>query len=239
MNCIIIEDDKLSIMLIEEYIGKTEGLTNVGSFNAIDAINLLKKSDQNVDLIFLDIEMPEMDGIEFLKSLKSLPQVIITSSRDKYALQAFDFDVTDYLLKPISYSRFIQAVERALNRKKTETNKTEKSREIFIKKGSTLIRMKYEDIIWVEALENYIILNTLNEKITIHFTMKAIEKRLPSDIFIRVHRSYIVNKSRIKVIRDNSVELGFKDKDKDKDISIPIGKSYKEQLISDINLIVK
>jgi len=148
--------------------------------------------------------------IELLKkTLKKLPQVIITSSRDKYALQALYFNVTDYLLKPISYSRFIQAVERAHNRKKTEAKNTENSREIFIKKGSTLIRMKYEDIVWVEALENYIILNTLNDKVTIHFTMKAIEKKLPSDIFIRVHRSYIVNKSRIKVIKDNSVELGF------------------------------
>jgi len=235
MNCIIIEDDKLSRMLIEEYVGRTEGLVKVESFeNAIGAINLLKENNKKIDLIFLDIEMPEMDGIEFLKSLKKLPQVIITSSRDKYALQAFDFNVTDYLLKPISYSRFIQAVERALNRKKTETKNTENSREIFIKKGSTLIRMKYEDIVWVEALENYIILNTLNDKVTI-FTMKAIEKKLPSDIFIRVHRSYIVNKSRIKVIKDNSVELGFKEKN----VNIPIGKSYKDQLISDINLIVK
>ena len=121
MNCIIIEDDKLSRMLIEEYIGRTEGLVKVESFeNAIDAINLLKENNQKIELIFLDIEMPEMDGIEFLKSLKKLPQVIITSSRDKYA--------------PISYSRFIQAVERALNRKKTETKNTENSREIFIKK---------------------------------------------------------------------------------------------------------
>jgi len=236
MNCIIIEDDKLTRMLIEEYIGRTEGLVKIESFESdIDAINLLKEDDQKIELIFLDIEMPEMDGIEFLKSLKKMPQVIITSSRDKYALQAFDFNVTDYLLKPITYSRFIQAVERAQNRKRTETKDTEKSREIFIKKGSTLIRMKYEDIVWVEALENYIILNTLNDKVTIHFTMKAIEKKLPSDIFIRVHRSYIVNKSRIKVIKDNSVELDFKDSNK----SIPIGKSYKNQLISDINLIVK
>ena len=188
-------------------------------------------------LILMDIQLS--DGICFSifdqVKISPLSKIIFTTAYDEYAIRAFKVNSIDYLLKPISYSRFIQAVERALNRKKTETKNTENSREIFIKKGSTLIRMKYEDIIWVEALENYIILNTLNDKVTIHFTMKAIEKKLPSDIFIRVHRSYIVNKSRIKVIKDNSVELGFKEKN----VNIPIGKSYKDQLISDINLIVK
>lgn len=236
MNSIIIEDDKLSRKLIEEYVRRTKGIENVESFqNAVDAINLLKGKNHEIDLIFLDIEMPEMDGIEFLKSPKKLPQVIITSSRDKYALQAFYFNVTDYLLKPITYSRFIQSIERAHSRKKTEAANDEQKREIFLKKGATLIRMRYEDIIWVEALENYIIISALNEKVTIHFTMKAIEKKLPSDTFIRVHRSYIVNKTRISVIKDNSVELKFEGKTK----NIPIGKSYKDQLISDINLIAK
>lgn len=235
MNSIIIEDDKLSRQLIEEYVKRTAGLENKESFgNAIEAINFLKKNDSEIDLVFLDIEMPEMDGIEFLKSFKKLPRVIITSSRDKYALQAFDFDVTDYLLKPINYSRFVLAIERVQNRKR-EGIADKKSSEFFLKKGATLIRMKYDDIIWVEALENYIIISSLKDKVTIHFTMKAIERKLPSESFIRVHRSYIVNKSMINIIKDNSVELSFDGKTK----SIPIGKSYKDNLINEINLIAK
>jgi len=235
MNCIIIEDDPLSVRIIQEFIRKTTDLNLVHTFsNAIDAINILQ-TDESIELIFLDIELPEMSGIEFLDSIKEPPQVIIISSKGLYAADAFDYDVADYLVKPITYARFYKAIQRA--RKRLEKDKLEKvgRSEIFIKKDATLVRLKYSEILWIEALENYVIFNTFNEKFTIHFTMKAVEQKLPQDKFTRVHRSFIVNTSSIDAIEDNSVLVKVHDGTK----SIPIGKSYKDKLMGDINLIVK
>jgi DNA-binding LytR/AlgR family response regulator len=235
MNCIIIDDDKLSRRILEEFIKKTEGLVLKYSFSdAVEAINVLKNED-DVHLIFLDIEMPEMSGIDFLNSVKNPPQIIIVSAKGKYAIDAFEYDVTDYLLKPVTYSRFYKSIDKAsLRFERNKLNMIGKD-EIFIKKNSTLVRLKYEDILWVEALENYVIFNTYKDKYTIHFTMKAIEQKLPSAKFTRGHRSYIVNTSSIDVIEDNSVII----KTEDGNRSIPIGKSYKEKLMKDINLIIK
>lgn len=235
MNCIIIDDDKLSRRILEEFIKKTEGLQLLHSCaDAVDAINILKKED-NIHLIFLDIEMPEMTGIDFMESLQVEPQVIIVSAKEKYALDAFEYDVTDYLLKPVTYSRFFKAVDKAATRFEKDKNNLIGKEEIFIKKNSTLVRLKYEEILWVEALENYVIFNTYKEKFTIHFTMKAIEQKLPPQNFTRVHRSFIVNTSSIDVIEDNSVIIKTEEGSK----TIPIGKSYKEKLMKDINLIIK
>jgi len=233
MNCIIIDDDLMSRRIIEEFVNRTDQLNLLNSYeNAVDAINAFN-SEEDIDLIFLDIEMPEMSGIDFLETLTNPPQIIIISSKDKYALEAFNYDVTDYLLKPISYSRFFKAVNKANLRFK---NKVEnKDDEIFIKKNSALVRLKYDDILWVEALENYVIFVTFAEKYTIHFTMKAIEQKLPSNKFTRVHRSYIVNTKGINMIEDNSVIIKTHDGKK----TIPIGKSYKDKLLGDINLIIK
>jgi len=149
-------------------------------------------------------------------------------------LNAFEYDVTDYLLKPVSYGRFYKAVDKALtrfNKNKIDT----KGDEIFIKHNSSLVRLKYEDILWVEALENYVIINTFNDRYTIHFTMKAIEQKLPTTKFTRVHRSFIVNTGSINVIEDNSILIKTHDGMK----SLPIGKSYKDKLMGDINVIIK
>ncbi len=235
MNCIIIDDDKLSRRILEEFIKKTEGLSLKHSFSdAVEAINILK-TDEEIHLIFLDIEMPEMSGIDFLNSLKNPPQIIIVSSKGKYALDAFEYDVTDYLLKPVTYSRFYKAVDKAFSRFEKNKSNILGKEEIFIKKNSTLVRLKYDNILWVEALENYVIFNTFKDKYTIHFTMKAIEQKLPANKFTRVHRSYIVNTSSIDIIEDNAVIM----KTEEGTRTIPIGKSYKEKLMKDINLIIK
>jgi DNA-binding LytR/AlgR family response regulator len=237
MNCIIIDDDKLSIKIIEEFVGRTEGLHLVGSFSsAVEAMNSLNQPDaEKVDLIFLDIEMPEMSGIEFLESIDIIPQVIIYSSQEKYALESYEYDVTDYLLKPVQFGRFIKAVNRARERYEKKESPVKESTEIFIKNNGSLVRIKYEDILWIEALENYVVLNTFSEKYTIHFTMKAIADKMPSDRFMRIHRSFIVNFSKIKVIEDNSVVIKTDSGTK----VIPIGKSYRDKLMNDINLISK
>lgn len=231
MNCIVIDDDALSRRVIEEFVSRTDFLELKYSFqNAVEAVNVFQKNPEEIDLIFLDIEMPEMDGIDFLNTLKNLPQVIIVSSQEKYALEAFDYDVTDYLLKPVTYSRFYKAVLKSKNIFETRIKKD--ADEIFIKKNSALVRLKYEDILWVEALENYVIVNSFKEKFTIHFTMKSIESQLPSNYFKRVHRSYIINIHKIDRIEDNSIYIKTAEGTK----AIPIGKAYKDRFMSDINL---
>ena len=223
----------MSRKIIEEFVARTDQLNLVNSYeNAVDAINAFS-NEEDIDLIFLDIEMPEMSGIDFLKTLQNPPQIIIISSKDKYALDAFNYDVIDYLLKPITYSRFFKAINKANVRFKNKVDS--KENEIFIKKNSALVRLKYDEILWIEALENYVIFNTFSDRYTIHFTMKAIEQKLPAHQFTRVHRSFIVNTSSINVIEDNSVIIKTKDGAK----SIPIGKSYKDKLMGDINLIAK
>ena len=158
MNCIIIEDDRLSSRIIEEFIKKTDELKHLQTFyNAVDAINGLKDED-DVHLIFLDVELPDMTGIEFLDSLELTPQVIIISSKEKYAVDAFNHEVTDYLVKPVGYSRFYKAIERARKRMQMRNGLDMIGKEeIFIKKNSTLVRLRYDQILWVEALENYVI----------------------------------------------------------------------------------
>ncbi len=239
MKTIVVDDDQLSRKVIEEFVNRTESLTLVKSYsNAVDAINDLQQNQTNIDLIFLDVEMPEMSGIEFLKSLQITPQVVIISAKEVYALEAFEYDVTDYILKPVSYSRFFKAVSKVQKRASQDVESSvfsDSSDEIFIKKNSVLVRLNYNDILFVEALENYVIVTTFSEKFTIHFTMKAIMSKLPEKKFKRVHRSYIININTIRGIEDNNVIIEVEEGKK----RIPIGKSYKEKLMKDINLITK
>jgi DNA-binding LytR/AlgR family response regulator len=159
----------------------------------------------------------------------------MVSSSGQNAMQAFDLNVVDYLLKPIAYSRFCKAIDKAIRyySHKEVTNSVDN--EIFIKKGTSLVKIKLKDIIYVEALENYITLNTNAERFTIHFTMKAIENQLPSEFFVRIHRSFIVNKSTINAIKENTVNLQFGDSFK----NFPIGASFRDALLNDINLIAR
>ena len=231
MNCIIIDDDSFIRKIIEEFIKKTESLSLLCSLpSAVEAINLLGTNGGDVDLIFLDIEMPEMTGIDFLNSLSSLPQIIIISSKEKYAVNAFEYDVTDYLLKPVTYSRFCKAVNKALERQK-KINIHSAETEIFIKHNYTLVKLKYSDILWIEAMENYVVINTFDEKYTMHFTMRAIEEKLPTKQFLRVHRSFIINIAGIQSIEEKTIHIITKGMTINK---IPIGRSYKDRLLKEL-----
>lgn len=235
MNCIIVDDDKISCKIIEGYVQKYSTLNLAGTYNdAVEARNILTRR-RDIDLIFLDIMMPEMNGFDFIGSLESPPNIIVISSAEEHALRAFEFSVVDYLLKPITYARFCKAIDKAeryFGRKEPSASGDE---EIFIKSGSSLIKLKIRDIVYVEALENYVTLNTSDDKYTIHFTMKAIESQLPSGIFVRVHRSFIVNKTMIQSIRENTLELNLGNTVK----SIPVGKSYRDTLLGEINVMAK
>ncbi|MCX6325774.1 MAG: LytTR family DNA-binding domain-containing protein [Bacteroidia bacterium] len=235
MNCIIVDDDKLSCKILEGYVSKSASLNLIGSYSdSVEARNVFTKR-HDIELIILDIEMPEMNGFDFIGSLDFPPNIIIVSSAEEYAIKAFDFNVVDYLLKPVSYGRFCKAIDKTIKyfsrREVTNTG----DEEIFIKKGSSLVKLKLSDIIYIEALENYITLNTNDDKFTIHFTMKAIENQLPSGVFIRVHRSFIINKSMIQTIKENTLDLNFGGSLK----SIPVGKSFRNSLLNDINVMAR
>ncbi len=235
MNCIIVDDDNLTCKILEGYVSKSTSLTLIGSFsNSVEARNILTKR-HDIDLIILDIEMPEMNGFDFIGSLDFPPNIIIVSSAEEYALKAFDFNVVDYLLKPVTYGRFCKAIDKTVRYFARKEGSPSGEEEIFIKKGSSLVKLKLRDIIYIEALENYVTLNTNDDKFTIHFTMKAIENQLPSGVFIRVHRSYIINKSMIQTIQENSLDLNVGGSLK----NVPVGKSFRDTLLNDINVMAR
>jgi DNA-binding LytR/AlgR family response regulator len=234
MNCIICAN-KISSQVLEEFVEKSSSLSLAGTFSdSVSMRNQLSKR-KDIDLILLDIDTPEIDVFNFISSFDYKANIIIVSSDDKDALKAFEFNIVDYLLKPVTYARFCKAVDKAIRYYANKEVSNSDANEIFIKKGSSLVKLKIKDIIYIEALENYVTLNTNNEKFTIHFTMKAIEYQLPSETFIRVHRSFIVNISLIKTIKDNSLDLIVGNELR----NIPIGHSYREPLLNKINIMAR
>lgn len=236
MNCLIIDDDPITCRILTEFVGKTEGLILTNTYHdPVAAIN--NETFNDVDLIFLDVEMPQMSGIEFLKSISNAPQVIIVSSKDKYAIDSYDADVTDYLLKPLSYARFYKAIKKVYDHEpqhNAQRKKIELNDSFFIKKGNSYHRLAYNEIVCVEALENYVSVTLFDDtKHTIHKSLKLLETKFPS-YFRRVHRSYMVNMNMVTVIEDNWIKLRMKKKY----ASVPIGKSYTESMLEDITALI-
>jgi two-component system, LytTR family, response regulator len=232
MNIIIVDDDPISRELLKICIDRTEGnLKLVGSYSGIrDAMAALKE-EKNIDLILLDIEMPEINGIDFLNTFKEAPQVIVISSKKDYAADAFNNDVVDYIVKPVNYDRFIKAV------KKVQAVPTVSHLHhhgggadfIFVRHKGRLQRVAMNDIEYAEANADYVNIVTNNEKYVVHSSMKNIEAKFPSNKFVRAHRSFIVNIEKANTIEENTLYLGDK--------GIPIGRLYKEQLLNKLNLI--
>ncbi|MEC8967593.1 MAG: LytTR family DNA-binding domain-containing protein [Bacteroidota bacterium] len=229
MKCLVVDDDKLSRGILEDLISDTSSLELVASCDdPIKAFNIIKES--KIDLLFLDIEMPKMDGISMLKALSPLPQVILVTSHDEYAVESYEYDVTDFVKKPISTARFLKAVEKANKRFNTDASLfTTKGETIFIKSDSKLVQINTHKIFWIEALGNYMRVITEDGKYTILSTMKDVANKLPSDEFVRVHRSFIVRLDKIESIEDNYIVINNN--------QINIGKAYKEGLSGKLNLL--
>ena len=229
MKCLVVDDDELSRGILEDLISDTSSLELVASCDdPIKAFNILKES--KIDLLFLDIEMPKMDGISMLKALSPLPQVILVTSHDQYAVESYEYDVTDFVKKPISTARFLKAVEKANKRFNTDVSLfTTKGETIFIKSDSKLVQINTHKIFWIEALGNYMRVITEDGKYTILSTMKDVANKLPSDEFVRVHRSFIVRLDKIESIEDNYIVINNN--------QINIGKAYKEGLSGKLNLL--
>ncbi len=235
MNCIIIDDEAAARMIIQQLCNQVNGLNVLEEFpNAIQAIKFLNQ--QEVDLIFLDIHMPDFTGFDFIQSLKNPPQIILTTSDRNFAIEAFEYDcIADYLVKPVELDRFKRAVNKAESRMNTlvaespTSEEDSKKEELYINIDRRLIKIDIPTIYLVEAKGDYIQIKTEDKNYTVHSTLKKIEDKLPSTLFLKVHRSYIINVSKIIDIEDNSVLIK-------KDV-IPVSRSNRPELMKRLNLL--
>ncbi|MBW8686869.1 LytR/AlgR family response regulator transcription factor [Chitinophaga rhizophila] len=210
MNCLIIDDNKLARTAMKQLVSHVDQLTVAGECaSAIEAYNILQK--ERIDLLLLDIEMPGMDGLELTRNIgKQGPVIIFTTAKKDYAIEAFELQVADYLIKPVTPARFIQAIERVkeLQQAGIRTLQDTDPEYLFIRDSGILRRIKLEDILYLEAMGDYVKLHTAQQFHTIHSTLKAIEERLPAAKFMRVHRSYIVALDMINAIEDGAIVIG-------------------------------
>lgn len=230
INAIIVDDEPLARDILETFVEKIGSINLVGKCqNAIEANQLLKS--EKVDLIFLDIQMPELSGIEFLKSLSNPPQVIFTTAYPEYAIEGFELNAVDYLLKPISFERFMKATNKAeAALKQTEANEDVDDDYFFVKADKKLVKINHEDILFIEGLKDYVIIKQYEGRVITLQTMKSLEAKLPDTKFMRVHRSYIANIGSIQAVEGNIIYLNDPKK-----TTIPIGKNYRDQLLEVIN----
>ena len=236
IRCLIIDDEPLAQRVIEKYLENIPFLEIVGKCsNAVEAIEVLH--NREVDLLFLDINMPRLNGMDFLKTLKNPPLVIITTAYAEYAIQGYELDVVDYLMKPFAFDRFYKAIQKAeemiKGREIPQLEAKEASRQeetfIFVKSSKKTYKVNLDEILYIEALGDYVKIYTTEKMIISYQSLKNIESLLPSSSFPRVHKSFIIALSRIELIEGNHVKI--------KDRQIPIGTNFKndfERLIKSI-----
>lgn len=236
INVIIVDDEPLAQDVLETYIEKIPELNLVKKCsNALEANEALKSEE--IDLMFLDIQMPQLTGTDFLKTLNNPPLVIFTTAYPNYAIEGFELNALDYLLKPISLERFMKAVNKALEQlelqnKDSVAGSVEESPDfIFVKADKKLIKIKYDEILYIEGLKDYVIIRMDRSRVITLQTMKSLEDKLPSNLFRRIHRSYIVSIDKINAIVGNMVEVIEKNQAK----HLPIGKNYRDELLAIVN----
>ncbi|WP_299123083.1 LytTR family DNA-binding domain-containing protein [uncultured Tenacibaculum sp.] len=238
MNSIIIDDEKLARSIIKALCNEKEGITVVEEFpNAIQAIKYL--NENKVDLIFLDIHMPDFTGFDFVKTLKNPPLIILSTSDPQFAIEAFQYDcIVDYLLKPIDAERFDKAIEKAKSKKSIEAAKVQESssskeqevnNDFYVNIDRRLIKIDLPSIYLVEAKGDYINIKTEEKDYVVHSTLKKIEEKLPESLFLKIHRSYIINVKKIIDIEDNSVLI--------KKNVIPVSRSKRPELMKRLDLL--
>jgi DNA-binding LytR/AlgR family response regulator len=209
LKCLIIDDEPIARKLLQEYIEETDFLVLSGAAeNPLKATSLINKLD--IDLIFLDVNMPKMNGFQFLRSAVKLPMVIMTTAYGEYALEGFEMAVVDYLVKPFSLERFLKASQKALElqilNQKASPEKNEAD-HFYVKCDGRIERVLYDELIYVEAMANYVTLYTLHKKLVVYLTIKGLQEKLPADKFVQVHKSYIVNTAMISNIEGNMLNL--------------------------------
>ncbi len=235
LRCLVVDDDPMSVHIVRTCIGNTPFLeATAACSSAIEAAEMLRT--QAFDVLFLDVEMPLMSGLDLLRTLPDAPQVVLITSSQSYAVQAFEFAVADYLLKPLSYPRFLQAANKVLENITTQRAADEADTAVatssnteytFVKVDNKLVRVDFADVLYVEALGDYVHLVTTRSKLIVYSTMRAIEEKFPSQRFVRVHRSFIINITCVQALEDNSLIINDK--------YIPIGQTYMRGLSQRLN----
>jgi DNA-binding LytR/AlgR family response regulator len=225
ISCLIVDDEPLARSLLTDYVKKIPYLNLLdASSSPLTAIEILRSTP--VDLLFLDIQMPEITGISLLKALQKKPLVILTTAYSEYALEGYELDVIDYLLKPITFERFLRAVEKANQRLTTPAPVIKNIPDatvppfVFVKDGTKLVKVRWEDILYVEGLKDYVTIHTRTQKIVTLQRLKSMEEQLPPDKFIRIHHSYIVAVDAIDVIHKGEVQIGS--------VTIPVSDTYRK-----------
>ena len=224
LSCLIVEDEPLARNLLTEYVNKVPDLRLVSACSSpLAALEILRK--EHIDLLFLDIQMPELTGISFLRTLQKKPFVILTTAYSQYALEGYELDVVDYLLKPITFERFLRAVEKVNERvqipqRVSENPMRPKDDFVFVKDGTKHVKIDLGDILYVEGLKDYVTIHTKNQKVITLQRLKALEEQLPSDRFIRIHHSYIVAVQAIDAVHKGEVKIGT--------AMLPISESYRK-----------
>lgn len=227
INCIIIDDEPLARKGLREYIEDTEFLQLTGEFdNPLKATGIIGKVE--VQLIFLDIQMPKMTGLDFFKSLDQAPPVIFTTAYPQYALDGFELNALDYLVKPISADRFLKAALRAkefykVRHKNTSLGSTVKQDHFFIKADNKLVKIFYNEILFAEALQNYVVIHTEKTKYITYLTFRSVEEYLPGEIFLKTHKSYIISMAKVDSIEGNDIRIGQH--------NIPVSRNLKDAVM--------
>jgi len=229
LRCIAIDDEELALELLEDNIKKVPFLQLVATCqDAFEAIKVLET--QQVDLIFLDIQMPGLTGLQFIQSLAVKPMIVLITAYEKYALQGFNLDVLDYLVKPVSFDRFMKACNKARDMHELKTAKPKETAAhnnkeyFFVNVDYKLLKIVTADVAWIEGLKDYIKIHLQSSArpIVTRMSMKAIEEELPAGDFMRVHKSYIVSKAHVTAVMKNSVFIG--------DLELPVGDSYRDEI---------
>ncbi len=239
INTLIIDDEPLALEVLETYISQMPQLNLVAKCaNALEANELLR--EHSIDLIFLDIQMPQVSGVEFIKTLSKPPLFIFTTAYSNYALEGFELNAIDYLLKPISIDRFMKAANKALEQFELRNREDDADADghegdgkdfFFVKADKKLVKIKYNEILYIEGLKDYVIIRMEQGRVVTLQTMKSLEEKLPEDKFKRIHRSYIVSIDKIKAVDGTSVDVIEKGQVK----QLPIGKNYRDDILAIIH----
>jgi len=228
LKCVIIDDEPIARQLIAEFIDDIDYLELLGEAeNPAKALRLL--TENSVDLIFLDINMPTINGISFLKNSKTASSVIMTTAYPHYAVEAFELDVLDYLVKPIPFERFLKACNKAkevFDYKRQPAQADQPADYFFIKCDNQIEKVIYNELLYAESMMNYVILYTTTRKMIVYITLKSLEEQLPASQFIKVHKSFLVNRHKIQSIDGNQVNIGIQ--------KIPISQNLREKVLADI-----
>ena len=231
INCIIVDDEPLARKGLREYIGDIDFLHLLAEYDT--PLKISEGLEEGVvQLIFLDIQMPRLTGLDFLRNLRNPPLIIITTAYPQYALEGFDLDVLDYLVKPISFQRFVKAVGKAREYYSGRTPAIAGGGDggppdhLFIKEGNSLRKINYSEILFIEALQNYVAIHTTGKKYITYLTFKSIGDHLPPDRFLKVHKSYIIQVSKVDSIEDHAIVIG--------QAAIPISRANREEILAKI-----